>query len=126
MHDLFEGAFNYDLCLILNYFIYDANYFDVEKLIDRINNFDFGYLDVGNISAEIKEEHIRDHKLHIIISNSKFIPLMIGDLVPTNDDYWEFLLIITKINDLVQQTVFKNSDILHLNNLIKQHTLCTK
>lgn len=125
MHDLYEGAFNYDLCLILNYFINEANYFTLNDLNRRMNNFDYGYTAVGNIAGEIKSDHISENKLRMsaseLLTFVTYFPCMIGDLIPIDDGYWEFVIIISKINNILLQTEFIMSDITYINNLVKQH-----
>lgn len=46
MHDFFEGVCHYDLCAILDYLINHMNFFTLETLNDRIQNFNYGIIQV--------------------------------------------------------------------------------
>lgn len=59
MHDVFEGVCHFDLCLILNYYIETVNLFNIDTLNDRNNLFNYGPVDINNMSNNIKLDHIR-------------------------------------------------------------------
>lgn len=58
MHDLFEGVCHYDLCNIIKYYIVTAKLFSLETLNNRKMNFNYGPIEIGNISPPIKMTHL--------------------------------------------------------------------
>lgn len=125
MHDMLEGTFNYDLSHVLHYLMNEANYFTLNTLNIRKENFDYGYTEYGNISEKITDDHIKKRKFDMSASEMmcfiKYLPLIIADLVPEEDDVWEFFSTCLKIFELVCKYEVSPSDILHLNNLVKSH-----
>lgn len=57
MHDLFEGVCHYDMCHIINHCI-KSNYFSLKTLNTRKQMFNYGELEIGNISPQITEAHL--------------------------------------------------------------------
>ena len=105
MHDIFEGICNYNLSSILNYFINIKKYFDLDTLNFRKRNFHYGKIDIGNISGDIKKDHLSNR--HFKMSSSEmmcfvhYLTLMIGDLVSHNDKHWKFLTLFIEIIDIL-------------------------
>jgi len=58
MHDFFEGVCHYDLCNIIKYYIVTAKLFSLETLNNRKMNFNYGPIEIGNISPPIKMIHL--------------------------------------------------------------------
>jgi len=108
MHDLYEGICHYDICHILTHFIDTAKLFSLETLNSRKMNFNYGPIEVGNISPPIKIVHLK--KIHLKMSAREvmtfvhFLPLMIGDLIPENDEFWALFLILLQIIDIFYHT----------------------
>lgn len=80
-------------------------YFDLSKLNARKQHFDYGPIEIGNISPTIK---IRDlKKKHLKMSAREmmcfinFLPLMMDDLVPHDDEVWKYLVNMIELIDLV-------------------------
>lgn len=53
MHDILEGGLQYEVKLMLNKLIYEDKYFTLEVLNFKLENFDYGYLDVKNRPSPI-------------------------------------------------------------------------
>lgn len=125
MHDVFEGVCHYDMCHIIKYYVYTVQLFSLNTLNNRKSNFNYGSLEVGNISPPIKDIHL--NKCHLKMSAREmmtfihFFPLMIGDLIIEGDEVWQFFLILIKLIDILLSNTFNQSAILHLKNLIMQH-----
>lgn len=104
-HDVFEGICHYDFTHIIMYFIDKMKYFDLETLNMRKQFFNYGPADVGNISGEIKVKHLSNKHLKMSASEmmtfSNYFTLMIGDLVPDDDEVWQFLVNLIEIIDIV-------------------------
>lgn len=105
MHDVMEGICHYDICNALLYFIEEKKYFTLQTLNKRKKQFDYGELEIGNICQDISLNHIK--KKHLRMSASEmltfilYFPIMVGDLVPTDDRVWEFILILIEIIDTI-------------------------
>lgn len=125
MHDLFEGICHYDLCHITKYFTYIMKIFSLETLNVRKQNFNYGCIETGNYSKPIALNHLNRYHLKMTASEMKnfvhFFPLIIGDLIPENDDVWNFFLTLLKIIDLLLQNSFSADDIILLRQLIDNH-----
>jgi len=58
MHDMFEGVCHYDLCHVVKYYTEYLKLFSLETLNRRKSNFEYGTIEVGNISPPIKKKHL--------------------------------------------------------------------
>lgn len=125
MHDLYEGVARYDLPMILNYFIKDKKYLDLETLNLLKQNFDYGEIEVGNLSKEITEGHLKNKCLNFSASETKtlltFLPLMIGHKIPENDKLWKLLCTLVTISDQLMKSEFTTRELSNLENLIKSY-----
>lgn len=126
MHDILEGIVQYELALILNYFIVDKKYFTLEVLNDRINNFNYSAFSSSvNKPPSISLTNLKSHKLKTSAAESKtfmiFLGVMIGDLVKHDDSAWKLYIKLREILFLITcQTVCSESNN-RLRSLIKSH-----
>lgn len=127
MHDIFEGICHYDLCHIFLYFIETVHLFTLNILNERKRFFNYGSVDVGNVSNDIKINHLKSKRLKMsaseIMTFIHYIPFMIGDLVPENDEVWKFLIDLTSIVDILLSRYINDSLVNLLRELIKVHNL---
>lgn len=127
MHDLFEGICHYDLCHIIKYYIDTAKLFSLETLNSRKMNFNYGQIEIGNISPPITVLHLKKKHLKMsareVMTFMHFFPLIIGDLIPESDEVWEFFLLLLKIIDILLSYTFTENAISYLKQLISQHNL---
>lgn len=125
MHDLFEGICHYDICEILNYYIEEKKIFSLETFNRRKQQFNYGILEISNLSPPIKPADLKKNHLKMsareMITFVHFLPLIIGDLVPENDSVWGFFLNLLKICDLLLSYKFTTSSKLNLKALITVH-----
>lgn len=103
MHDLFKGIRSYNMCHIIRYCI-GKNYFSLEILNSRKNQFGYGIIDIGNIPPDTPLNHLKLYKIKMSASEmmnfGNFFPIFIGDLVPITDDVWKYFTLFLKIIDL--------------------------
>lgn len=127
MHDLFEGVCHYDLCHIIRYYIDTAKLFSLETLNSRKMNFNYGQIEIGNISPPITALHLKKNHLKMsareVMTFMHFFPLMIGDLIPESDEVWELFRLLLKITDILLSYTFTENAISYLKQLISQHNL---
>jgi len=125
MHDIFEGICHYDMCHVILYYTQTAKLFSLEKLNNRKTTFNYGTIEVGNISPPITLLHLQKYHLKMsareVMTFVHFFPLMIGDLIPENDDVWNFVIILLKIIELLMSYKFTDNSIKYLEQLIKDH-----
>lgn len=60
MHDLFEVICHYDMCHIIKYFTENVKYFSLNTLNSRKSNFNYGSIEIGNISPSINTKHLQN------------------------------------------------------------------
>jgi len=88
-------------------------------------NLNYGPIEMGNISPPIKIVHLKKRYLKMsareIMTFVHFLLLMIGDLIPENDEIWALFLILLQIIDFLLSFTFTNNAISHLKRLISQH-----
>lgn len=95
MHDVKLGSNTFILQKALHYFVKTYRNFDLKKLNDRIQNFDYGHNEQANKPGIILKSHL-DKKLHLYASESmtllRLLPLMLYNLIPYPDPVYQFLL----------------------------------
>ncbi|KAF0764466.1 zinc finger MYM-type protein 1-like [Aphis craccivora] len=125
MHDVFEGICHYDICHIIKYYVYTAQIFSLDTLNKRKTNFNYGSIETGNISPEISVNHLNKYHLKMsareMMSFIHFFSIMVGDLIPDDDEVWKFFLVLLKIIDLLLSYNFTEGKIMDLKQLISQH-----
>ncbi|XP_055586654.1 uncharacterized protein LOC129739251 [Uranotaenia lowii] len=125
MHDLVEGVCLYGLSHCLKFFILSKKYFTLDDLNCRKNLFVFGNLHSANIPNDIKDVNLVKQKIKMtaseIITITRFLPLIIGKLVPQNDPVWNYFCNLIKIFDLLMQSDISLVMLDHLKQIIKIH-----
>lgn len=125
MHDVFEGVCHYDLCQIILHFIEKMKYFDLETLNRRKQYFEYGPTEIDFISGEIKKQHLVKNHLKMSAREMMcfilYFPIMVGDLIPSDDEVWEFLLNLVEIVDLLLSFEVSERYIHHLKKKIAFH-----
>lgn len=125
MHDLFESVCHYDALHIINYFISSMKYFDIDTLNLRKQNFDYGPKEIENTSPKIEDHHLKNKKLKMSVREMMTLivnlPIMIRDLIPSDDIVWKFLLNLVEMIDILLCFEIDESNINILENKIKKH-----
>jgi hypothetical protein len=103
MHDLFEGVVKYDLAFYLQKLIENASLprLTLEVLNSLKQNFNYGSIEIGNLSKPIEASQLTDSSLKMSASEMKtfllFLPLIIGHLIPRNNKIWSMILLLIDI-----------------------------
>lgn len=105
MHDSLEGVCAYDLALILNQFV------DVEKICtlfelnSRIRGFSYGVNDERNKPEEIHDSNLRSNRMKMTAAGMlclmRHIRFIFGSLVDSDNPYWEILVKLKRILDIL-------------------------
>jgi len=61
MHDVLEGALQYELKLMLRSFIFQEQYLTLSEINDRIQYLDLGYMEIKDRPSLISDTNIRAH-----------------------------------------------------------------
>lgn len=104
MHDIFEGICHYGLCASIMYFI-NTKYFTIDQLNYRKQNFNYGSIEIDNLSPPIKLDHLKNKHLKMsareMMTFTHYFPLIIGDVIPQNDEVWLYILNLIEIIDIL-------------------------
>ena len=116
MHDLFEGIVPMEVKLLLDHCISGCKYFTKHEheLNDRLQSFDFP----ENKPSAIDTRQSASQMITLL----RFLPLIIGDKIPSDDEHWhwhDFLLLI-KICGLAMSPVFTRDNAAYLSLLIEE------
>lgn len=107
LHDILEGICQYDLGLILNYFIRHCKFFDLNELNHLVRGFDYG--PHRNAPPEILASHIKKKRLMMsgaeMLCFVRHLLLIISHLVPHDNHAWELIIQLTKIVELAMSNV---------------------
>ncbi|KAI8115944.1 hypothetical protein CVS40_11913 [Lucilia cuprina] len=122
MHDVLEGVCVYDVCNVLLGLINDK-----VVSLDDINR----EIEIGNTSIPLDYNRLKKFNLKMTASEVScfvhLLPLMIGDLIPSDNKDWEVFISLLQIFDLIFKTSYEHEDITKLEELIKNHhSLYTK
>jgi hypothetical protein len=108
MHDFLEGVGQYEVKSVLYQLIMVEKLFSLAKLNSRIAFFGYGCTDKkARPTAISKLGNLLDRNLSLKQRAMQFyclfrlLPLMIGDLVPAGNAYWELYLELREIADLL-------------------------
>ncbi|KAF0734378.1 Uncharacterized protein FWK35_00035140, partial [Aphis craccivora] len=125
MHDVFEGICHYNMCHIINCYTELVKVFSLGELNFRKQNFNYGCIEIGNMSPPIETIHLKNFHLKMsareMMTFVHYFSLIVGDLVPEDDAVWLFYLNFLEIVDTLLSTQFTQNSILLSKNNIKQH-----
>ena len=120
MHDVLEGMVPYELEIVLNALI-SKKYFTLKFLNQRILHFYYGITDTVNKPVE---QTLKGGIIGTAAENwclLRMIPFLIGCQVPENDPYWEFLMHLKLIVQLIFSPYFVLSYISYLQSELTDH-----
>lgn len=105
MHDVSEGICLYGLSHCLNHFVYKQKYFTLDDLNCRKNLFIYGDLNSDNIPNDIKDTNLAKQKIKMTANEintlTRFLPLIIGSLIPDYDPVWQYFCTLLRIFDII-------------------------
>lgn len=91
----------------------------------RKKNFNYGSIEIGNISGDISIKRLKNNKLNMSARECwtfiHFFPLMFNDLIDNDSEIWKFICIVVHILDLVLLVSHNSTTISLLRNAIKEH-----
>lgn len=112
---------HYNLCQVLNNLI-SRKYIDLVTINRRKSLFDYGHHEVGNLSSEIKPEHLKRNRLKMtareVMTFSHFFPLLYGDIIPEEDEVWTFMINFNKLIECLLLSNWNEPAIIQFRNLV--------
>ena len=105
-----------ELKLLVNHCVNDCKYFSKDELNERILSFDFPENKPSSIDSRQSASQM--------MTLSRFLPLLVGDKIPADDEHWQNYLLLLKICGLAMSPYDSAS---YLSVLIEEKlTLFTK
>lgn len=125
MHDTLEGVCHYVLLFLLKKFILDYKYITLEKLNNRILEFNYGYETNFNKVVPIHEDIFKKTKLKMSASETlmfvKNFGILVGDKIPKDNKEWLLYLKLREILSLILSPVVHKTTHNLLQILIAEH-----
>lgn len=125
MHDFAEGIDRYVIPAILNQLINVKSFLSLHLLNQRIKYFDYGCTVSNKNIPPLKESDLQ--KGHFICSASemsylvKMLGLMIGDLIPRGDKFWQLYIKLREITCILTRETVDETDLDRLDKLLTEH-----
>ncbi|XP_065683824.1 uncharacterized protein LOC136096474 [Hydra vulgaris] len=98
MHDLSEGVCKYFFHKMLNYLVFQQKFFNLSDISSRIRNFSYDHSSIPSCPTEfqIKNGSIIIGAIEMFNLVLSF-PLLVGDLVPFDDNIWVIFLMLRQV-----------------------------
>ena len=122
MHDILEGVAQFEVKLVLEYV--QKNFLTAKELAGRIQSFNYGYTERRNRPPAVKLfDGGNDLGLNAIQSWCLLcnMPLIFGDLVQRNDEYWHLLILLLQIVNIAFAPVLTDGVTIFLKHIIVEH-----
>ena len=104
MHDVLEGTCMYIMSSLIHTFVFVKQYFILETLNMRIENFDFG--PTSNKPPQITMSRILNNvtlkmSASEMLTFVRYFGLIVGDLIPEDDTHWKLYSYLRQIIDIL-------------------------
>lgn len=123
-HDLFEGIIPVEIALCLTVLI-SKNYFTLANLNEAITTFPFKWTDKTNrphlVPLTYPTKRTIGGNAHENWSLLRFLPLLIGARVPSNEPAWQVLCDLKDIVELAVAPLHTEDSISYLDFKITEH-----
>lgn len=123
MHDFWEGVCKYDISQVLTKLINDV--FTLDELNNRKESFIYEDIEIGNLSVPLVVNKLREMKIEMSAREMwtfcHFLPLIIGDKVPENNEFWKLLILLIEVMDLLLLPKFDELLLQRLEDKIAEH-----
>lgn len=124
-HDIAEGCWEYDSGSVLHQFIEKDGFFTLKELNERLLNFDYGKDEGRNPPIEITAKQIKKKRIKMSGSESscslKNIGVIIGDLIPKENEHWRLVMLLKEIFDIVTAPYFSEHIPDYLASLVEEY-----
>jgi len=148
MHDVLEGALQYEIKLMLREMIAEESYFTLADLNTRIENLELGYMESKDRPTPISDTTLysggvslkQAGKFFFVYTSlssfyppcllpiaaqawllARILPLLVGDYIPDDDERWENFLRMMDIVDRLFSPKISEDDATYIKWLISDH-----
>jgi hypothetical protein len=126
MHDLFEGIVQYEMKLLIVHCV-EEKLFTIELLNDRLSRFDF----ISNRPSLLDKDFARNtskfrQSASQMIALCFNLPLLVGDRVPENDEYWLSFLLLLRICEIAISPISTPDTVAYLKLLVEEKLMVFK
>jgi hypothetical protein len=110
MHDFLERVVQFIIMLVLRYFATSDTYrLSAQEIISRLKRFGYSYYDQKNKpSPRFTDPLLRQEKNYSMKQRAaqnwcliSILPLLLGDLIYVNDRYFQLILILNRIMNII-------------------------
>ncbi|KAJ8914149.1 hypothetical protein NQ315_016227 [Exocentrus adspersus] len=102
-HDIFEGIAMFDIVELLYQYVFISKLFTIDTFNTLLKCFDFGKSNI-NKTPLISHSNLKSKHINMLCSEAKtlvlYFGLIIGYLIPTDDEYWELYTLTATCTDL--------------------------
>ena len=127
MHTLLEGCVQYEIRLVLLFFIQNKHV-SLQLINGAITNHNYGYSEVSDKPGPLRETVFygdEQYKLKYKAAQARIflrlLPFFIAPFVDTNNEYYTFLMELIQIVQIIMSPVITIDTIQHLKQLIAEH-----
>lgn len=125
MHDLYShGICNYEISLVLDYMIQKLQ-ISLQTINYKIQMFNYGETEKRNMFKKITREQIKSTNFKMTAREMMmfvhYLPLIFGELIPLDNEVWNFVLSLVELADLILLPSFDNEMIKVLEDQIIYH-----
>ncbi|KAG1673824.1 hypothetical protein GQR58_015387 [Nymphon striatum] len=120
-HDLFEGVVSETLTNIIVHLVKE-DILSLQELNDRILTFSFSKIDKSNKPTTVPSQ-LRNFKIKQTAAQmwclARFLPLMIGDMVPRDNSQWQTLLLLEDVLQYSCAPVLDREHVMMMKDIIE-------
>ncbi|KAJ8018351.1 hypothetical protein HOLleu_43701 [Holothuria leucospilota] len=126
MHDILEGICPLEMKLVLHYLISNGN-LDLGTLNGRITSYNYGFSYSSNKpciyswQSLLNPDGSSGQNAAQMWALQRNIGVMIGDLIPENNEYWELILLLWDLMDIIFSPAITPGECAFLETLISEH-----
>ena len=128
MHDILEGVAPYEVKLVLKQLIIVDQFLTLTEFNQRVKSFSYDYCDIKNKPSGITRMclvNINDRKLGQKAIQMwclvRSLTFLIGDKVPSGNQYYNFLLLLRRCMDIIFAPDIRKGQALYLKHLTVEH-----
>ena len=125
MHDLLEGCARIDIPLILKKMVSD-HIFSEDEVMLRLQSWSYKQCDTVDKPTNLKTLSSFNQSAAQTWTLVRFLPIILGDLVPEDNKEWNMLLLLKDITEMVLSPTFDKRLCAYLHSVIVDHHLLLK
>lgn len=127
MHTILEGVLQYETRLVLLHFIIEKKV-SLSELNALIANHDYGYSEISDKPGPLRDSVFSSsekYKLKYKAAQSRLflrlLPFFLTHFISVDNEYFQFLMVLSQIVQIIYAPVIKRDSIQNLKELISEH-----